>query len=313
MRVEIDNVHKSFGSVTALEGVSLEIPSGTTFGLLGTNGAGKTTLFELLVGHQTPDQGGLSVGGIDIATAGANVREHIGFLPEQVGFPGLLTGREVLHIHARIRYLGGERKHRIEEVLETVGISDAADRRVSGYSNGMQTRLGLAAALLSRPPVLVLDEPTAGLDPRGVEAFHRIIERINRERDATVILSSHALHEVDRLCEEVAILHEGRLCGVHTVPALGSEIDSSADITITPATEHSREQIIQTIGSAVELAVETNHIIVSTPQGDVVEVISRLDSDWVDSLEVRGPSLDDAFHDAISSAETDGTNEVITQ
>lgn len=311
MRIEIDDVHKSYGSITALDGVSLEISSGTTFGLLGTNGAGKTTLFELLVGHDTPDSGRLAVGGIDVATAGPGVREHIGFLPEQVGFPLRLTGREVLRVHGRIRDLGTDREPRIDEVLSTVGLSTAADRPVSGYSNGMQTRLGLAAALLSSPTVLVLDEPTAGLDPIGVEAFHQLIERISEERDATVLLSSHALGEVERLCDEVAILHDGQLRTVQSVPTLGHEDGTNAEVVITTDSDTNQAQVVESVQRYGSVTVQSDRIAVSVPPGQVVEVISGLETEWVRGIEVRAPGLASVFHDAIETATGDTPQEVL--
>lgn len=307
MKVELNNINKTYGSVTALDGVSFDIPAGTTFGVLGTNGAGKTTLFELLVGHDTPDEGHITVGGTDVATAGASVRERIGFLPEQVGFPGQLTGREVLEVHARIRGLGGEQASRIDEVLETVDLADAADRRVSGYSNGMGTRLGLAAALLAEPPILVLDEPTAGLDPRGVEAFHRLIERIDRERDATVILSSHALAEVDRLCSHVAILDDGQLCAVDAVDRLGRANGAAATVSITPVDDDASARVVEAAQPFGEVTVGIDMVTVACDPAETLALLGRLDQSWLAGLEVNEPGLDAAFHDAI-----EGPGEVVS-
>lgn len=210
MQLTIDDVTKSYGAVTALDGLSLEIPAGTTYGILGTNGAGKTTLFQLLVGHDRPDDGRLLVGNTDVADAGASMRRYVGYLPEHVGFPDRLTGREVLVFQARMRDIDPD--SRVSNVLQTVGLSAAdGDRAVTGYSNGMRRRLALAAALLPEPPVLVLDEPTAGLDPRGVADLQAILTRVRRRTDATVVITSHVLDEIERLCDRVAILHEGRV------------------------------------------------------------------------------------------------------
>lgn len=208
MNVRATDVRKTYDDVIALDDLSLSIPSGSTFGVLGTNGAGKSTLFRLLVGHDRPDAGTIAVGGTDVTDESRRIREHVGYLPEHVGFPPALTGREVLAFHATVRGLPDD--GRIERVIDRVGLDPAAaDREVGGYSNGMQRRLGLATVLLPDPDVLILDEPTAGLDPRGVDEFHRIVERINDETNATVIFCSHALAEVERLCDRVAVLHEG--------------------------------------------------------------------------------------------------------
>lgn len=210
MKITIEDVQKTYGDVTALDQLSLTIPSGATFGLLGTNGAGKTTLFRLLVGHDRPDAGRITVDGVDVSASGASVRDHVGFLPDAIGFPGELTGRETLAFHARM-HGGRPSTSRIEETLGLVGLDAAADRRVAGYSNGMGRRLGLAAVVIGDPAVLVLDEPTAGLDPLGVSTFHRIIERVSAETGATVLFASHALEEVERLSDLVGIMHAGRL------------------------------------------------------------------------------------------------------
>ncbi|WP_079978644.1 ABC transporter ATP-binding protein [Halolamina sediminis] len=203
---------KRYGDVTALDGVSLSIEAGTTFGLLGTNGAGKSTLFKLLVGHLTPDSGTVTVGGTDVTDAGHRLRDVVGYVPEHAGFPDALTGREVLGYHARLRGVPkAERADRVAAALGTVGLDDAADRRVGGYSNGMNRRLALASALLDRPRLLLLDEPTAGLDPLGVAEFHRILDRLREESDLTVVLTTHVLAEVEALCDDAAVLHDGDL------------------------------------------------------------------------------------------------------
>ncbi|MUW15975.1 ATP-binding cassette domain-containing protein [Halorubrum sp. CBA1125] len=225
MKVRATDVHKAYGDVTALDGLSLSIPSGSTFGVLGTNGAGKSTLFRLLVGHDRPDAGTIAVGGTDVTAASRRIRERVGYLPEHVGFPTSLTGREVLSFHATVRGLPDD--GRIARAIDRVGLEPAAaDRAVGGYSNGMQRRLGLASVLLAEPAVLILDEPTAGLDPRGVDEFHRIIERINDETDATVVFCSHALAEVERLCDRVAILHEGEVRASGPVSEVVAAIDA---------------------------------------------------------------------------------------
>jgi Cu-processing system ATP-binding protein len=227
MRIDATDVRKTYGDVTALDGLSLSVPSGSTFGILGTNGAGKSTLFRLLVGHDRPDAGRITVGGTDVTEDGRRIRERVGYLPEQVGFPDGLTGREVLGVHRAIR--GLPRDGRTARAVERVGLTaDEADRRVAGYSNGMQRRLGLATVLLPAPDVLILDEPTAGLDPRGVDEFHDIVEEIATETDATVVFCSHVLPEVERLCDRAAVLHEGRVRASGSVAELAAGADDGA-------------------------------------------------------------------------------------
>lgn len=234
MRINATDVHKMYGDVAALDGLSLTIPSSSTFGVLGTNGAGKSTLFRLLVGHDRPDAGTVTVGGIDVAEDGRRIRERVGYLPEHVGFPDGLTGNEVLAFHSVVRGLPSD--GRIARAVDRVGLTpDEADRSVSGYSNGMQQRLGLATVLLPDPDILILDEPTAGLDPRGVDEFHAIIEEITAETDATVVFCSHVLPEVERLCDRAAILHEGRVRAAGPIDKLVSD---AADTTAVDASTH---------------------------------------------------------------------------
>lgn len=307
MQITVTDVHKRYGDIVALNGPSFEVPSGSTFGVLGTNGAGKTTLFELLVGHDRPDGGYIEVGGQRVERAGHHVRERVGFLPEHVGYPSALSGREVLSVHARIRGLE-DRHDRIDRTLELVGLADAADRSVDGYSNGMRRRLGLAAALLPEPPVLVLDEPTAGLDPVGVDTFHGIVERIDIETDATVVLSSHVMSEVERLCEGVAILHEGQLRAAGPIEQLKRGVDKTV-VSLRPAGDR----------VAVLDAVQDHEIVENA--GDVIEVrcgsdaafdlLSDLDADLVERFEVSEPGLEAAFHRAID-ADRDGSTEGVT-
>lgn len=231
MEINATDVRKTYGDVTALDGLSVSIPDGSTFGILGTNGAGKTTLFKLLIGHDRPDEGTITVGGEAVTDAGRRIREHVGYLPEHIGFPASLTGREVLAFHARVRGLSAD--GRIADTIDRVGLSpEAADRPVSGYSNGMKRRLGLAAVLLAEPSVLILDEPTAGLDPRGVTEFHRIVERIGAETEATIVFCSHVLSEVERLCDQIAILHEGSVRASGPVEELAGDRIESGDRAI---------------------------------------------------------------------------------
>ncbi|ELY91740.1 sulfate-transporting ATPase [Natrialba hulunbeirensis JCM 10989] len=302
MRITITDVHKRYGDVVALDGPSFDIPSGSTFGVLGTNGAGKTTLFGLLVGHDTPDSGHIEVGGVDVEQAGHRVRERVAFLPEHAGFPPAMTGREVLSVHARIRGITA-REQSIDEALETVGLTDAADRTVSGYSNGMGRRLGLASALLGEPPVLVLDEPTAGLDPRGVATFHQIIERIDRETNTTVVLSSHVLEEVERLCDSVAILEDGVLRAAGSVDELRTADGEHVTVTVRPSADQELTQLREAAHQYGDVTETDGELTVTCERGAAVEFCGGLESDAVDHFEVHEPGLEAAFHEALATGD----------
>lgn len=203
--VEIRNVAKRFGGVEAVRDVSFELPQGETIALVGHNGAGKTTLLKLMLGLIRPSSGSIRVLGEDPAAGEFAARRHLGYLPENVSFNSALTGRETLAFYARLKREGSGA---VAPLLERVGLSHAADRRVGTYSKGMRQRLGLAQALLGEPRILLLDEPTTGLDPALRQSFYEIIEEL-RGRGATVLLSSHALTELEERAGRVVIMNRG--------------------------------------------------------------------------------------------------------
>ncbi|ELZ24996.1 ABC transporter ATP-binding protein [Halosimplex carlsbadense 2-9-1] len=297
--IEVTDARKRYGTVDALDGVSLSVRSGASLGLVGTNGAGKTTLFRLLVGHETPDAGSVRVAGVD-PTDGTRVRERVGYLPEDAGFQPALTGEEVLGYYADMR---GVEAPRVETLLSVVGLPGAGDRPVGGYSNGMNRRLGLAVALLGDPDVLLLDEPTAGLDPAGVDAFNRVVERVRDERAVTVVLSTHVLSEVEALCDRVAVLDDGTLRTVGTVDEVTRSAGDEVTVTaryedseaVAAATEAVREALADPDVSAgertLELAVES--VAVTDALGAVVETDPE-------SVSVDEPDLEAAVREAVA-------------
>lgn len=211
--VDIVNLHKSFPGhwgkvgVYAVKGVSLNIPEGEVYGLIGPNGSGKSTIMKALVGLLSPDEGVCQVFGKP-ATASSNRRE-IGFLPENPYFYKFLTGEETVRFYGRLCGLRGkELKNRTTEMLELTGLRDAAHRRLGGYSKGMLQRVGLAQALVQHPRLLVLDEPTAGVDPIGSRAIRDIVLSL-KEQGMTVFLCSHLLEQVQEICDRVGILYQG--------------------------------------------------------------------------------------------------------
>lgn len=218
--VDLDNARKDYGRVTALHGLTLQIPQGEVVGLLGHNGAGKTTTIKLILGLIAPSSGSVEVLGSSPCAKGArSLRMRWGYLPENVCFYNQLTGREVLDYFARLkRVRAGER----DALLERVGLGEAADRRVKTYSKGMRQRLGLAQALLGQPRLLMLDEPTVGLDPIAVRDFFSTLDELRRQ-GTTVILSSHVLPGIEQHIDRVAILQAGALKALGTLEQLRRE------------------------------------------------------------------------------------------
>jgi Cu-processing system ATP-binding protein len=298
--IEVTDVSKRYGDVVALDGVSLAVPEGASLGLVGSNGAGKTTLFRLLVGHERPDAGAVRVAGVDPAD-GRRVRERVGYLPEEAGFQPALTGAEVLGYYADMRG-DGDLRGRIDTLLSVVGLSEAADRSVGGYSNGMNRRLGLAVALLGDPDVLLLDEPTAGLDPNGVAAFNRVVERVRAERDVTVVLSTHVLDEVEQLCDRVAVLDRGRLRSVGPVADVVAAAGDTATVTARydgDAALAAATEALDGVGTGRSVGEESLEVAVD-PDRVTDALAAVLDTD-PESIRVDEPDLETAVRETVAA------------
>ncbi len=251
--VSIEAVHKSFpghwgrGGVYAVKGVSLHIPEGGVYGLIGPNGSGKSTVMKMLVGLLAPDAGSCRVFG-QPATASVNRRE-IGFLPENPYFYHFLTGAETLCFYGRLCGLrGAVLRDRTRELLELVGLTEAADRRLRGYSKGMLQRIGLAQALVQRPRLLVLDEPTAGVDPIGSRTIRDIILNI-KEQGVTVFLCSHLLEQVQEICDRVGVLYQGCLIAEGSMDELTRD-ERHTEVTLRNPSPELLEQMRLLAGDA---------------------------------------------------------------
>jgi len=195
--------------VTALRDLSLDIPAGHVYGLLGPNGSGKSTTLKILLGLVTPTSGTSEIFGVP--SSEVKSRTDVGFLPENPYFYKFLTGAETICFHGKLCGMGGRSlRDRVTELLELVGLQDAGDRRISGYSKGMLQRIGLAQAMVHDPRLLILDEPTAGVDPAGSRQIRDLILRL-KERGKTVLLTSHLLEQVQEVCDRVGILAKGEL------------------------------------------------------------------------------------------------------
>ena len=201
---------KQYGEVKVVNALDLRLQAGEVFGLLGPNGAGKTTTILMLLGLIEPTSGSIEVLGLDPARYPLEVKSRVGYLPDAVGFYDAMSGRENLRFTARLNQLSktdGEK--RIDDLLEEVGLNEAADRPTGTYSRGMLQRLGIADALIKQPDILILDEPTTSIDPEGVAEMLALIRNLAEERQVTVLLSSHLLHQVQAVCDRVAIFVRG--------------------------------------------------------------------------------------------------------
>jgi ABC-2 type transport system ATP-binding protein len=222
---------KKFGGLVAVDHIDMQVNYGIIFGLLGANGAGKSSTIKMLTTLLRPTSGSASVAGCDIASVPHEVRRHIGYVPQMLSADGALTGYENLLLSARLYAVpGDEQRARIQAALDFMGLKDSASRLVKTYSGGMVRRLELAQAMLHKPDVLFLDEPTIGLDPVARHVVWTHLQDLNREFRTTILLTTHDMEEADRLCAEVAILHAGKIA-VYGKPAeLKAQIGKDATL-----------------------------------------------------------------------------------
>ncbi|HWC45077.1 MAG TPA: ATP-binding cassette domain-containing protein, partial [Casimicrobiaceae bacterium] len=224
-------VRHSFGDFTAVDGVSLDVHEGEVFGLLGPNGAGKTTLLRLVNTLLPLQQGSVAVLGHDVSRAPMAVRRLLGYVPQQLSVEAALTGRENVTWFARLFDVPrAERKERVAHALETMALTDSADRLAGTYSGGMVRRLELAQALVSRPAVLFLDEPTVGLDPVARDSVWRRVEELRGATGMTVLLTTHYMEEADALCDRVALMHLGSIRAEGPPDELKAQIGDGATL-----------------------------------------------------------------------------------
>ncbi|MEF8852585.1 MAG: ABC transporter ATP-binding protein [Haloarculaceae archaeon] len=225
--IETHGLTKRFGDVVAVEDLDLTIEDGEIFGFLGPNGAGKSTTINLLLDFIRPTGGSAQVFGIDAQRHPERIRERTGVLPEGYGFDDYLTGRE--YVQWTIRSRGADDDP--DEILETVGIADDADRKAAGYSKGMQQRLAFGMALVDDPDLLILDEPSTGLDPNGIQQMRSVV-RERADAGTTVFFSSHILSEVEAVCDRVGVMTEGRLTALDTIEGLRENAGGRGTVTL---------------------------------------------------------------------------------
>ena len=284
----------------AVDGIDLRVEPGEVYGFLGPNGAGKSTTVLMLTTLLPPTAGMARVAGYDIVKQGPQVRASIGAALQEAALDQFLTGRDHLRLQAALHGLGRqERRKRGDELLERVGLSEAANRRVRGYSGGMKRRLDLALALVHRPQILFLDEPTTGLDPQSRSALWAEVSRLARDEGVTVFLATQYLEEADVLADRVGIIDHGRIVAEDTPENLKAEIGRPS-VEATPAKEGQRDavaKVLQRFGEEIPAQPGAVSVRLDQGAGGLADVVRALDSEGlkVSNLRLDEPSLDDVF------------------
>lgn len=246
--IRLNDLTKVYENQTAVDHLSLTIERGEIFGLLGPNGAGKSTTILMMLGLTEPTSGTARVCGLNATVQPLDVKKRVGYLPDDVGFYEDLTGRENLMYTAALNGFSlQEGRERASHLLELVGLTEAADKKAGKYSRGMRQRLGLADVLVKRPELIILDEPTLGIDPEGVRDFLKLIKRLNEEESLTVLVSSHHLHQVQEICDRVGLFVEGKLLAQGDVPALADQLFGQEAIAVRIEASPLTDELIESI------------------------------------------------------------------
>ena len=299
--IVVDEVQKHYGRVRALDGVTFAVRAGEVFGLLGPNGAGKSTTVKVLATLTQPNAGRAEVAGHDVVRDPNAVRRAIGYVPQSSGVDRDATGRENLMLQGRVQGMGGRvLEARVDELLELLGLADAADRVVRGYSGGMKRRLDVGLGLVHRPQVLFLDEPTTGLDPEARASMWGELERLAEGESLTILLTTHYMEEADELANRLAIVSRGRVVVEGTPEQLKQSLRGEAvEVELADGRAAEAEAVVVALEGVLEASTDGRKLRSRVASGAraIPFILSALDAEGigVESVTTHRPSLDDVY------------------
>jgi len=303
--IEVESLRKSFGRILALDDISFRVDKGELLGVIGPNGAGKTTAIRIIACILHPDKGSVKVAGLDVTKEPLKVKSMIGYLPEEPNLYERFTPRNLLRYFGELYGVPGHvLDERIDELLQLVGMEDRADDQINTFSKGLRQRVGIARALIHDPPILILDEPTMGLDPATATSIREFIREL--KGDKTMILCTHYMEEADYLCDRVAILNQGRVLDVGTPQELKSKIKGDLALEID-LVDPSRVNLdfLEELRGVKNIRLDGDKMEVSLKERDAIPDIIRMLEGNVYSVNTRETTLDDVFIEMVHSDELD--------
>lgn len=292
--IEVSSLTKTYNHVAAVNNVSFAVNKGEIFGFLGPNGAGKTTTIKAMLDLIHANTGTIVINGIDVKTQGKEAKKYIGYMPEKVAFYDNLTALQNLRFYAEIKHVSNEE---CSQLIEEFGLGDTGKKRVGKFSKGMVQRLGMARAILGNPPILILDEPSGGLDPRGVVLIRdKILDM--KKKGTTIFISSHILSEIQEICDRVGIINKGVLVAQDSVAGLSKKLNLKPQISITvDSMSTAIENSIKNLPGVESIKVKGNTIDIvcdGAMKAKVILAISTAGAN-IQNLQTKEPSLEEVF------------------
>ena len=310
--IRTEDLTKAYGTKIAVNHLGLEIRRGEIFGLLGPNGAGKTTTILMLLGLTEPTQGRALIDGYACTRQSIQVKRITGYMPDNVGFYSDMTGRENLRFTARLNGIPEkEIDPLIDRLIGKVGMTDAADQKTGTYSKGMRQRLGIADVLIKDPEVIIMDEPTAGLDPEGMREFLSLIKQLSVEDGKTILVSSHQLYQIQQICDRVGIFVDGNLIACGGIGELGSQIAAQGHYTLEISAQPCDDRFLgflEKLDGLTGISKEGNTFVINSSQdlrSDITRFLGMHEYKLL-HMHQKGGDLDEIYRVYFEAAEKEG-------